>query len=154
MTSVCVYVCVCMVEWLVLCACMVALCTVCVCVYGKVACSLCMHGGSVYSVCVCVCMVEWLVLCACMVALCTVCVCVCMVELVACSLCMHGGSVYSVCVYGRASGLFSVHAWCVQVSRKSQALHDKALVNCQYSMATFSTSERKRRPKGDRYVHA
>lgn len=36
------------------------------------------------------------------------------------------------------------------VSRKSQALHDKALINCQYSMATFSTSERKRRPKGDR----
>lgn len=28
--------------------------------------------------------------------------------------------------------------------------HDEALVNCQYSMATFSTGERKRRPRGDR----
>ena len=27
--------------------------------------------------------------------------------------------------------------------------HDRAIVNCQYSMATFSTSERKRRPRGD-----
>ncbi|GAB1598985.1 exosome complex component RRP41-like [Argonauta hians] len=33
---------------------------------------------------------------------------------------------------------------------KSKAQHDKALVNCQYSMATFSTGERKRRPRGDR----
>ncbi|PNF25704.1 Exosome complex component RRP41 [Cryptotermes secundus] len=33
---------------------------------------------------------------------------------------------------------------------RSKALHDKALVNCQYSMATFSTGERKRRPRGDR----
>lgn len=33
---------------------------------------------------------------------------------------------------------------------KSKALHDKVLVNCQYSMATFSTGERKRRPRGDR----
>ena len=27
--------------------------------------------------------------------------------------------------------------------------HDKVVVNCQYSMATFSTGERKRRPRGD-----
>ncbi|XP_013418239.1 exosome complex component RRP41 [Lingula anatina] len=27
---------------------------------------------------------------------------------------------------------------------------DKVLINCQYSMATFSTGERKRRPRGDR----
>ncbi|XP_078285813.1 exosome complex component RRP41 isoform X2 [Rhinoraja longicauda] len=33
---------------------------------------------------------------------------------------------------------------------RSKALHDKAAVNCQYSMATFSTGERKRRPHGDR----
>ena len=28
--------------------------------------------------------------------------------------------------------------------------HDKVVVNCQYSMAVFSTGERKRRPRGDR----
>lgn len=33
---------------------------------------------------------------------------------------------------------------------RSRALPDRALVNCQYSSATFSTSERKRRPHGDR----
>ncbi|KAM9097842.1 exosome complex component RRP41 [Sminthopsis crassicaudata] len=33
---------------------------------------------------------------------------------------------------------------------RSRALPDRALVNCQYSMATFSTGERKRRPHGDR----
>jgi len=33
---------------------------------------------------------------------------------------------------------------------KSRALHDRVLVNCQYSMAVFSTAERKRRPRGDR----
>ncbi|XP_076373556.1 exosome complex component Ski6 [Tachypleus tridentatus] len=33
---------------------------------------------------------------------------------------------------------------------KSKGLHDKVLINCQYSMATFSTGERKRRPRGDR----
>ena len=27
---------------------------------------------------------------------------------------------------------------------------DKVTVNCQYSMAVFSTGERKRRPRGDR----
>jgi exosome complex component RRP41 len=31
-----------------------------------------------------------------------------------------------------------------------KAIHDAVLVNCQYSMATFSTGERKRRPRGDR----
>ena len=30
-------------------------------------------------------------------------------------------------------------------------LHNRAVINCQFSMATFSTSERKKRPKGDRY---
>lgn len=33
---------------------------------------------------------------------------------------------------------------------KSKALHDKAFINCQYSMATFSTGDRKRRPRGDK----
>lgn len=33
---------------------------------------------------------------------------------------------------------------------KSKALHDQLLVNCQYSTATFSMGERKRRPRGDR----
>ncbi|XP_070575131.1 exosome complex component RRP41-like [Ptychodera flava] len=33
---------------------------------------------------------------------------------------------------------------------RARILHDKVLINCQYSMATFSTGERKRRPKGDR----
>ena len=33
---------------------------------------------------------------------------------------------------------------------KSKALHDRVLLNCQYSMATFSTQDRKRRPRGDR----
>lgn len=33
---------------------------------------------------------------------------------------------------------------------KSKALHDRLLINCQYSMATFSTQDRKRRPRGDR----
>jgi len=36
------------------------------------------------------------------------------------------------------------------VVNRSKALHDSVVVNCQFSMATFSTSERKRRPKGDR----
>uniref|UniRef100_A0A8C2SQE1 Exosome component 4 n=1 Tax=Coturnix japonica TaxID=93934 RepID=A0A8C2SQE1_COTJA len=33
---------------------------------------------------------------------------------------------------------------------RSKALSDRAVLNCQYSMATFSTAERKRRPHGDR----
>ena len=33
---------------------------------------------------------------------------------------------------------------------RSKTLHDRAVINCQYSMATFSTAERKRRPHGDR----
>lgn len=32
---------------------------------------------------------------------------------------------------------------------RSKTLHDRAFINCQYSMATFSTSERKKRPRGD-----
>ncbi|KAL3287435.1 hypothetical protein HHI36_001906 [Cryptolaemus montrouzieri] len=33
---------------------------------------------------------------------------------------------------------------------RSKAQHDCAIVNCQFSMAVFSTGERKRRPRGDR----
>ncbi|ELU00980.1 hypothetical protein CAPTEDRAFT_140943 [Capitella teleta] len=33
---------------------------------------------------------------------------------------------------------------------KSKAIHDQALINCQYSMAVFSTGERRRRPRGDK----
>uniref|UniRef100_A0A8B9N0Z9 Exosome complex component RRP41 n=1 Tax=Accipiter nisus TaxID=211598 RepID=A0A8B9N0Z9_9AVES len=33
---------------------------------------------------------------------------------------------------------------------RSKALPDRALVNCQYSVATFGTGERRRRPRGDR----
>lgn len=40
----------------------------------------------------------------------------------------------------------------LQVSRRSEALHDRAYLNFQYSMATFSTSERKKRSRGDRYI--
>ncbi|OQR70524.1 exosome complex component RRP41-like [Tropilaelaps mercedesae] len=33
--------------------------------------------------------------------------------------------------------------------RLLQALHDRSVVNCQFSAATFSTAERQRRPRGD-----
>ena len=33
---------------------------------------------------------------------------------------------------------------------KSRAHHEKAIINCQFSMAVFSTGERKRRPRGDK----
>ncbi|XP_044746035.1 exosome complex component RRP41 [Coccinella septempunctata] len=33
---------------------------------------------------------------------------------------------------------------------RSKAQHDAAVINCQFSMAVFSTGERKRRPRGDR----
>lgn len=33
---------------------------------------------------------------------------------------------------------------------RSKAQHDNAVMNCQFSMAVFSTGERKRRPRGDR----
>ncbi|KAL6073658.1 Exosome complex component RRP41 [Balamuthia mandrillaris] len=37
-----------------------------------------------------------------------------------------------------------------EVVRKGQALHDRAIVTCEYSMATFSSGERRRKAKGDR----
>eukprot|EP01134_Creolimax_fragrantissima_P005698 CFRG5698T1 len=33
---------------------------------------------------------------------------------------------------------------------KSKTLHDRALINCEFNMATFSTGSRRKRPKGDR----
>lgn len=37
-----------------------------------------------------------------------------------------------------------------EVQNRSQQLHDRALVQCEFSMATFSTGERRRRGKTDR----
>uniref|UniRef100_A0A6M2DF82 Putative exosome complex component RRP41 n=1 Tax=Xenopsylla cheopis TaxID=163159 RepID=A0A6M2DF82_XENCH len=37
-----------------------------------------------------------------------------------------------------------------EIHGKQKSLHDAVVVNCQYSMATFSTGERKNRPRGDR----
>lgn len=34
--------------------------------------------------------------------------------------------------------------------QRSRVLDDRCIINCQYSMATFSTNERKERPRGDR----
>ncbi|XP_072377320.1 exosome complex component RRP41 [Diabrotica undecimpunctata] len=33
---------------------------------------------------------------------------------------------------------------------RSKAFHDSAVINCQFSMAVFSTTDRKKRPRGDR----
>lgn len=41
-----------------------------------------------------------------------------------------------------------------KVTGRNQALHDRAIINCEYSMATFSTGERKKKSKGDRYYIA
>ena len=38
----------------------------------------------------------------------------------------------------------------VRGANRSKTSHDKVLINCQYSMAVFSSGERKRRPRGDR----
>lgn len=37
-----------------------------------------------------------------------------------------------------------------EVQIKSQQIHDQALVRCEYSMANFSTGDRRRKAKGDR----
>ena len=37
-----------------------------------------------------------------------------------------------------------------EMVNKSKAKHDRAVINCQYSTATFSSNERKNRPKGDK----
>ena len=38
----------------------------------------------------------------------------------------------------------------VSATQKHKMTHDKALLNCVFSMATFSTTERKKRPTGDK----
>ena len=35
---------------------------------------------------------------------------------------------------------------------KSKLLHDKAIINCEFSQATFSTGERRKKSKGDKFV--
>jgi len=37
-----------------------------------------------------------------------------------------------------------------QVRLKSKILHDRAIINCEFSTATFSTGERKKKSKGDK----
>ncbi|MCP9264915.1 Exosome complex exonuclease RRP41 [Dirofilaria immitis] len=37
-----------------------------------------------------------------------------------------------------------------EAKQRSRLLEDRCIINCQYSMATFSTNERKERPRGDR----
>ncbi|KAL8114073.1 exosome complex component RRP41 homolog [Apium graveolens] len=37
-----------------------------------------------------------------------------------------------------------------EVQNRSQQLNDQALVRCEYTMANFSTGDRRRKPKGDR----
>lgn len=51
----------------------------------------------------------------------------------------HGNTKVLCCVYGPHD-----------VSTRAHALHDRALINCEYSMATFSTTDRKTRSKGDK----
>jgi len=35
--------------------------------------------------------------------------------------------------------------------RRGRAAHDRAILTCEFSMATFSTGERRKRAKGDKY---
>lgn len=51
---------------------------------------------------------------------------------------------------GNAKVLAAVYGPHEPRGSRSRAFHDRALVNCQFSMATFSALERKRRPRGDR----
>ncbi|VDN20897.1 unnamed protein product [Gongylonema pulchrum] len=37
-----------------------------------------------------------------------------------------------------------------EARQRGRVLEDRCIINCQYSMATFSTNERKERPRGDR----
>jgi exosome complex component RRP41 len=41
-----------------------------------------------------------------------------------------------------------------QVTHHSLAKHDRAIINCEYSMATFSTGERRKTVKRDRYEYS
>jgi exosome complex component RRP41 len=37
-----------------------------------------------------------------------------------------------------------------EVESRGKAVHNRCIINCEYSMATFSTGERKNKTKGDR----
>lgn len=47
--------------------------------------------------------------------------------------------------------VFAIRVFAEQAEARVRQ-HNSAVVNCQFSMATFSTGERRRRPKGDRSV--
>ncbi|KAL3184895.1 hypothetical protein MRX96_030788 [Rhipicephalus microplus] len=51
---------------------------------------------------------------------------------------------------GNAKVLAAVYGPHEPRGSRSRSFHDRVLVNCQFSMATFSTLERKRRPRGDK----
>ncbi|XP_041454600.1 exosome complex component RRP41-like [Lytechinus variegatus] len=51
---------------------------------------------------------------------------------------------------GNTKALATVYGPHEIVGGKGKPQHDKVTINCQYSMATFSTNERKNRPQGDR----
>ncbi|XP_033625737.1 exosome complex component RRP41-like [Asterias rubens] len=51
---------------------------------------------------------------------------------------------------GNTKALATVYGPHEVTGNRSRAHHDRVNINCQYSMATFSTGERKKRPMGDR----
>ncbi|XP_071824469.1 exosome complex component RRP41-like isoform X2 [Apostichopus japonicus] len=51
---------------------------------------------------------------------------------------------------GNTKALATVYGPHEVTGSRSKIEHDKVLINCQYSMATFSTGERRSRSKGDR----
>lgn len=51
--------------------------------------------------------------------------------------------------HGNTKAICSVYGPHESISR-GKSKHDRAIINCQYSMATFSTNERRSKPKGDR----
>ncbi|RRT83677.1 hypothetical protein B296_00017076 [Ensete ventricosum] len=52
---------------------------------------------------------------------------------------------------GHCCCIWTKGGWHTFVQNKSQQVNNQALVRCEYSMANFSTGDRARRPKGDRY---
>jgi len=51
-----------------------------------------------------------------------------------------------------ANKLRNVPIYAEQIPNRSNSRGDRAVINCEYSMATFSTGERKEKRKGDRCV--
>lgn len=63
------------------------------------------------------------------------------------------GNTKVICaVYGPREVHHSIctHLSMTQVTEKRNLQHDKAIINCEYGVATFATSERRKRIKGDR----